>query len=358
MVYIYDEEFNLVNTSDIYTSLIWRRKYSACGDFELHVPLSGFNEFKEGYLIRKEADNIFGVIEYINIDTDEVGNEYLIAKGRMIDSYLSKRIVMGTYNFSNSKIEDIISSLFISQISNPSNIKRKIECYSWKGKKGLEESFDLQISYSNLLDVMEELCSSREIGFKTEFNFEEKKLYLECYKGIDRTISQKDNSQCIFSSDRDNIISQSYTLSTNEYKNSVLVIGEGSNNNTKIIEVGEDKSGILRNETVIEVTGINTDSISDNEYVNILREKGIIELSESCVIENFDATINPNGNLTYKKDWDLGDKVTFIDNQKGLFVDRRIVEVEEIYEKSVLQINLVVGEESPTIMKKIKRGNK
>lgn len=360
MIYFYDKEFNCIDVCDIYISLIWRKKYYELGNFEVHIPVSenkDYSYIKKDMLVRKEQDDVFGVVEYIKIETDKDGTEIITVKGSLVDLYISKRIIWGTYNFNERNVEDIIKTLFTSQISNPSDSKRKIENYVFKSNNNLIEKTSIQVSYNNLLEVIQDICCLNEIGFRTRFNFEDNNLYFELYKGVDRTITQDVNDYVIFSKEFDNILSQEYILDTRDYKNITLVAGEGEGSLRKLVVYGENESGVDRNELFVDARDLKSEGTTEEQYINILADRGRIKLNENSIVESFDATININSNLVYKIDYDLGDKVSFVDNRFGIVINKRIVEIEEIYENSALKINCIFGDGQVELLKKIRKGN-
>lgn len=360
MIYIYDREFNCMNVCDAYTSLIWRKKYYEVGNFEVYIPIGNddYSWIKKDMLIRKEQDNTFGVIEYIKIQNDSNGVETITIKGNLVDIYLAKRIIWGTYNFNNKNIEEVINILFTSQVSNPSDAKRKIDNYLFKTNNTFTEKINMQVSYDNLLETIQDICSINEVGFRTAFNFEENKLYLELYKGLDKSITQENNDYIIFSKEFDNVLNQEYVLDIRNYKNTALVAGEGEGANRKLITVGDiAENGLDRNEIFIDARDLKQGDNTESEYINILTDRGKLKLSENSSVESFDSTININSNLVYKVDYDLGDKVSFVDNRFGIVVNKRIVEIEEVYENSMLKVNCVFGEGQVELLKKIRKGN-
>lgn len=360
MIYIYDREFNCINVCDAYTSLIWRKKYYEVGNFEIHIPVGNgdYSWIKKDILVRKEQDNVFGVIEYINLQTNDNGVETIVIKGSLVDIYMAKRIIWGTYNFNNKNIEEVINTLFTSQISNPDDLKRKIDNYLFKNNNTFTEKVNMQVSYDNLLEIIQDICRINEVGFRTSFNFEEGKLYLELYKGLDRSITQEINDYVIFSKEFDNVLNQEYVLDIRDYKNITLVAGEGEGANRKLITIGDIAvSGLDRNELFTDARDLQQGDNLEAEYINILTDRGKLKLSENSSVESFDSTININSNLIYKTDFDLGDKVSFVDNRFGIVINKRIVEIEEVYENSTLKVNCVFGEGQVELLKKIRKGN-
>ena len=94
--------------------------------------------------------------------------------------------------------------------------------------------------------------------------------------------------------------------------------------------------------------------MTDLEYQNKLTERGNEKLAENKDIQTFNSKINLNSNLIYKEDFDLGDIVTCTSKKWGVTIDSRITEVEEVYESTGKQVNIVFGDNMPTLIDKLK----
>ena len=55
--------------------------------------------------------------------------------------------------------------------------------------------------------------------------------------------------------------------------------------------------------------------------------------------------MDPNSNLIYKTDYDLGDKVTYKNEDLEMYVENRIVEISEVFEGNSKKIDVVFGED-------------
>ena len=93
--------------------------------------------------------------------------------------------------------------------------------------KNYTQSLNKQVSYKNLLETVEEIASVSELGFRTNLDIQNKLMVFDIYEGLDRTASNGVNPPAIFSKEFENILEQEYTDSLNNYKNTVLVAGEG-----------------------------------------------------------------------------------------------------------------------------------
>ncbi|OLS02877.1 siphovirus ReqiPepy6 Gp37-like family protein [Tissierella creatinophila] len=362
-LYIFDRELNFKGVIEDYFSFIWTRRYCKCGEFELHCNLSmeNLNILKKGNIVWKKGDKEAGYIQYRNLHQDETGKEILVIKGKFLTNYIGRRIVWDRKNIS-SPPEMAIREIVNDNCINPSKADRKIPLLVLGELKNYLGSLDMQVSYKNVLETIEDISEVNELGIRTLFNYKNKKLIFDIYKSVDRTAGQNINAPAIFSEEFENILEQEYTDSDIEYRNTALIAGEGEGEQREkvFIEVGQ---GLDRYELYVDARDLqSTKTVNDNEvpipiaeYRKILNDRGLSKLDEHKKIETFDSKINLKSNLEYKKDFDLGDRVTITSKKWRITIDTRITEIEEVYEEKGLEINIVFGNNIPTLIDKIKR---
>ena len=223
------------------------------------------------------------------------------------------------------------------------------------------DSVDYQTSYKNLADEIESLSNTNNLGYRVKFDTTNKKLVFETYEGLDRSVNQSVNPRCIFSKEFENVLEQEYTDSLNNYKNLALVGGVGEGTARKLATIG-NSIGLDRFEVFNDQKSLSNEvdsiAMSDTDYNDLLIAKGNETLAENQDIKTFDNKINLSSNLKYKVDFDLGDIVTCLSKSWNITIDSRIVEIEEIYEEQGQQINIVFGNNIPTLIDKIKSMNK
>lgn len=358
-VYIFDKQLNLEGMLGSYTSLIWRRRYSKHGDFELHCALTPENLslLKIGNLIWKNDDAEAGYIQYRNLALNDCGDEILVVQGKFSTGYLNRRIIWGTENL-NTTSELAMRKLIEKNCINPLDTDRKIDLIALSEVKGYIQSINTQTSYANLLDKIEDIANTAELGIRTLLDLQNRRLIFDVYEGSDRTVGQSINAPAIFSKEFENVLSQEYTESDNNYRNVVLVAGEGEGVERERVTLGEG-IGLNRYELYVDARDLQRKKEDDTfipiaQYRDMLNNRGISKLAESKKIETFDSKINLNSNLVYKEDFDLGDMVTCVSKAWGVTIDTRIMEVEEIYEETGKQVNITFGDSMPTLIDKLK----
>lgn len=362
-LYIFDKELNFKGILESYSSFIWRRKYSKCGDFELHCNLTPDTLIllKKGNVIWKNDDLEAAYIEHRNLKQDATGKEVLVLKGKFLTGYLDRRIIWERQNLNTTSELAIREAIYNSAI-NPTNADRKINLLALGEAKNLVQTVSKQVGYKNLLETIEEIASVSELGFRTNLDIQNKLMVFDIYEGLDRTASNGANPPAIFSQEFENILEQEYTDSLNNYRNTVLVAGEGEGSEREFISL-ENGQGLDRYEMFVDARDLqSTKTVNEeevpipiSEYRKMLEDRGISKLSEHKEIETFDSKVNLNSNLVYKEDFDLGDIVTCASKKWGITIDTRITEIEEVYEESGKQINVTFGNEIPTLIDAIKR---
>ena len=359
-VYVFDRNLILHGLLESYTSLIWRRRYSNHGNFELHCSLTPENLelLKKDNIIWKNDDKEAGYIQYRNLALNSNGDEVLVVQGKFLTGYLSRRIIWGTENL-NMASELAIRQLINNNAINPFNTDRKINLMALDKIKGYTQTTNMQTSYKNLLDEIEDIANISELGIKTLLDLQNKQLIFNIYEGLDRTSGNGVNTPAIFSTTYDNVFEQEYTDSSLDYRNVALIAGEGEGAERKTTVVGEG-ADLDRYEVYFDARDIQSKEedetiMPEAEYLQLLRDRGNDKLSEYKDVQTFDSKINLNSNLVYKEDFDLGDKVTCVNKKWGITIDTRITEIEEVYENTGKQVNVVFGNSMPTLIDKIRK---
>ncbi len=354
-LYVFNKELAFQGLIDVFDSFIWRRRYSRCGDFELHLPITAGNLtlLIKGNIIYKKDDREAGYIVYRKLTEDTEGREMLSVTGRFITGYLGRRIIWGTENY-NGTNEAAMRNMINNNCISPADHHRKIELLELGELNGFTQPANFQVSYTNLLSTIEDKAEVSELGIRTLLDVQNKKIKFEIYEGLNRTAGQSLNPQAIFSKEFENILEQEYTDSMSSYRNIALVAGEGEGAERALTTVGSG-IGTDRFELFVDARDLQQGDMSNGDYISQLQQRGNEKLSENSKIQTLSSKVNVLSNLTYKTDFDLGDLVTCVSKKWGITIDTRITEVEEVYEAEGKQINITFGNDIPTLIEKIKK---
>ena len=359
-LYVLDKNLDLIGVIDNFETLIWTRKYKEPGKFQLNLPATADNIslMQDENIIYRKDDLEGGIINHIEYTVSDKGEKLLAITGNLITSYLSRRINWGTVNYSG-RVDLLMQKIVTDNCISPSNSNRIIPLLEIVDTN-YTDTINIQDSYSNLTDLLTDIASAKDFGYRVRIDTRDGERYLifEAYKGIDRSINQSNISPTIFSLNMENILTENYIKDSKDYKNVALVAGEGEGTDRKLVSINDSKE-LDRFEMYVDARDLqqtsNDETLTDTEYENVLIQRGIEKLAECEKIETFEGTINTNANNIYKVDYDLGDIVTIVDKDLGIKLDTRITEIEETYEKGKVKIVPTFGNNIPTILSKIKK---
>ncbi len=339
-----DKDFELCGLISNFSSLLWNRKYYECGNFNLQIGLKYYEQFKRAKYLYSRNFLESGVFEGLNYKTTKMGTDIQIS-GRFLESLLAKRVINKTQNFTNMITEDIIRSL-VSNFAIDVSDDRKIPELVLGNRYGLGRKRTIQITGANLLDKIYELCKEDELSIHLYIDFKNKKLVFEVWQGLDRTDVQNENSWAIFSKNFENLMEDSYSTTDSNYYNFAYVEGQGRNEERIGVEVNQIKEGEERREIYVDARDLQMgDDMTLDNYLELLKERGIEKLSSFKKVETSNFKINPLANLKYKTDYNLGDRTVYKNEDLNFSIDNRIVEITECYEKGEKIIDLTFGDD-------------
>lgn len=335
---IYNQEMDFRGVMENQTSLIWSRKYFEPGSFELYTPITDDNLklTKRGNLIWMRGSDEAAVIEDRKLEESDTKNEITL-KGRFLSSYMDRRLIKGTTNF-KGKVEVAMRQL-LSGVEPIPRVKL--------GElQGFEEEVEFQATYKNLLEYEKKLAKSAGLGFRFRPDFDEKVIYFEVYRGVNRTISQGVNNRVIFSEAYNNLNNTIYRENDQLYKNVAYVGGEGEGSDRAIVKVGEAYGLDLR-EVFVDAKDIRKENMTTEQYNAKLKTRGKETLDNDVISSSFECDTGADMNYKYKINYDLGDVVTVKKKAWGITEDKRMTEAREVYEYGGRRIEPTFGDSLP-----------
>lgn len=329
---ILDKNFDSSETLDIFESLIWTDRYFGYGDFELYMPAN--EEILQllplgYYLYIRESERLM-IVEDHEISTDAEEGAHLKITGRSLESILERRIVWNQTVLTGS-LQNGVKKLLDENVISPSDGSRKIPNFIFKVSEDpriTALTLDAQYYGENLYDVIVDICKSENLGFK--IILDGKNMVFSLYMGIDRSYAQETNPYVVFSPGFDNLLNSNYIESEKTLKTIALVAGEGEGSNRKVTTVQKEaKTGLDRREVFIEATGVssyvNGETISDDEYMKQLSQKGTEELAKNKKTISFEGEADISSTYTFGEDYYIGDIVQVL-NEFGCQARSRITE--------------------------------
>lgn len=351
---VYTPQLQFIGIIENYSSLLWNRKYSAAGSFELHVPIIAdtLNYLIRGNVITYPGASEAGVIESIQAEQDAKSNQYVI-KGRFLESYLDRRLVYNTFASPTYNYSGLVEVGMRTILANAENIPL-ITMYDTEGTEpgqlhGYPETITFQATYQNLLKYESKLADSASMGFRCIPDLTNRLIIFDVYKGLDHSEGQSERVRVVFSDEYKNLNSVKYTENDQLLKTTCFVGGQGEGANRVWEKAGDHSlTGLDRREVKLDATDVSPNGLTDAQYREKLQQRGEELLKNNDIlITSFECEAATNGNFIYKEHYDIGDIVTVKKEGWGLSVDLRITELTEIYERGKTTVVPTFGNPLP-----------
>lgn len=340
---IYNRDMEFQGIIENQRSLLWNRQYNETGDFELHCPITPYNVslLKRGNLVWKKGAVDAGIIEDLHIQEDSEGNEIAV-KGRFLPSYYDRRLIKEICNYQNFTCEAIMKNLALIAYGYFSNLILIDESRDLPGR------MSLQVTYKNALSCIQKVAKQAQFGFRVVPNFNAKTMTFVVYQGVDRSMAQSDRARVIFSEGYNNLSSASHDENDQVYRNVCFVGGRGTGPSRQYVAVGDtDVTGFDRREIFVNGSDISPDNLTDDEYLEALKQRGLDKLAENALYNSIECEAIPYGNFEYGTDYDLGDIVTIKKESWDIGENLRITGITEVYENGTQTIQPTFGEPVP-----------
>lgn len=378
---VFDTTIEPLGAIDELASLLWHIKYFDVGTFSLLAPITDNNSklLVEGNIIvkhdgkREITDAAGGTwrraaqITYVHITKDENGLEQIEAQGFMLGWWLGKRCISPQI-VATATNQSLINTMIKNNCGSGASAKRRFPQFVMLEQETIGGS---AVEYANEVyaDLGQEVkarAQAGKLGYDILINERGKRYGFYLYKGKDLTAKNNDgNTPCIFSRDFDNVNEQEYTASIENGGNFIYVQGAADDNGSQPIVTVDaaGAAGLELEEVFCDATDIarkyqsgETEvTIPLNTYLQMLKTRGSAELESYGKTINFVSTINTNSNLKFKRDFDLGDRITCKEEKWRIQIDARITEVTETYQKGAEEIEATFGDSLPTLVDKIRK---
>ena len=319
---------------DSFSSLLWDIEYYACGVFEVYIAASPKNIeiFRTGRIVGRDDDKEhYGLIESVQLETDAEDGDYLIVSGRFLMCLLERRIIYPTFNFTKKvSYAQIVNN--VVQYNACRTGARKIPGLSIGDSSGScwNQNTKLQISYDNLMKWIYTICE--KIGGTANIRLvkttdEQYEMLLELSEGTDRSILQEDNPHIVFSDGYNNLLSFSYSTDSSVQRNYAYILGKGEGEERKRTTYcdGDEPEHLVRYEVYVDAKDMADEEqedgaskpIPDDEYINLLQEKGKESMVQPLVVSESQIAVQ-QAQFRYGVDYFVGDYVTVEHRRFGL----------------------------------------
>lgn len=329
-LYVLDQNFTRIAVIDDYESILWVDRYNEPGEFEIYAAVTSDMlqyPIANNYIQIAESDRVM-IVEDIGIESNsETGNKIRVT-GRSLESILGRRCITNTLDVSG-KIQNSIKSIINANIIAPSDANRKISNFIFQDTSDagiVNLTFEKQYRGNSVLEIVEEMCQNKNIGFKITLN-DAKQFVMTLYKGVDRSYDQNALPYVVFKPSFDNVISSDYKENSSSSRTFVYVHAQYFNQSqtVDVTRTAGSGSGLLRKEHYTESSIVKKDDMSLADYYAKLDQDARSVLSNYKVSKSFSGKYDTTNMFKYGEDFNLGDIVQ-VANEYGMESTSRVTE--------------------------------
>ncbi len=344
-LYIYNSQLEHIGIIDVFQSLIWVRRYSSAGTFELYLAKNAAGHIERGnYIYRPDC----GEIMYISaVETTE--DRHVIVTGYSAEGILRKRTLR---NDASGGVNAVLSRVLEAaplpalELSAENDISGD---YNGDMMATLEDYVRFKIGDSGK-------------SYRIDFDRARGKLVFKIFSGRDLS------KDVIFSESIGNLYNVRYSAAEDGCANVIVCTCDAPPDGVKIFgglpwyTYNDQIKGLQRNESRLNVSPIiklgllHTDEetieylyVDNDATIKVMQAQAAAIASN--ISENFTAEVRADG---YRTDYNVGDMVSIINEIDGTAYVRRVEEVKEVFDVSGCKVTPVFGENLKTIYDLIK----
>ena len=205
-VYLLDDNYKIISIIDDFTSLIWRRKYKSCGDYELHCAHDRFHDISSASYIYRPDRKEVGLIESYALNTPTC-----YAKGRFIECLLADIVIHPTEKYVEKTHEHIVRDLISKYMAHV--------VLGEPNSPEIGSQINTQVTGKNLMEYVYDQLNSVDASFSLTWDLVAKNLKFSVWKPSERSAT------VVFSEEFDNLKTFSYQYSEKDVKNYAVIAG-------------------------------------------------------------------------------------------------------------------------------------
>ena len=126
--YVFDQDYTLLGILTSPISVTYTEKYNDLGDFQVNLPVDEINRElikSDNIILFDKEKGTAGIIGIISADGETDGTPQIIAKGKLIEEYIYRRICWGLFSTTETP-ENVIYNMLTTQVISPTDPDRAI----------------------------------------------------------------------------------------------------------------------------------------------------------------------------------------------------------------------------------------
>ena len=343
-IYFLDSSFDVCGgPSDMFTSVVWSRRFFECGTFTLHAPAEMLPLAESAVYVRSEPMSD-GKIRCGRIEHIESGGGECVISGKMLESLFADRLLQGNGKFSGTVSDAVwaaVSSVYGESVERSADSAQ------------ISSAVNLYYSWTDLGSWLYRSLKPYGASFTFEFETGGDKPRFCIVKGTDRSSkSTADADKAVFSASLGNISSVEIKRDVVFAKNKAYVCGGDGT----LVTLDKSGGGGVREIYKKYDDMILEDFDSAALYTAALGEKAEELLAEHPEAVSVSAECEANAEPLIGRDCFLGDLCDVTDEKSGLSFGLRLTGADEVFENGKASVYPFFGEEADFI-KRIREKN-
>lgn len=235
-VYTLDTQLRRAEVIDRFESLIWTERFSAWGDFELHVLSTPEMRrlLPAGTRLAMNESHRVMTVELVENTTDSDGRAMLKLTGRSLEAMMDERTARNTFVSLGVMPKwtitgtpgDIARTIFNAIMRTNTNFPEDQLPFLAAGTLfppgNIEEPGDvitIELGLGSVYKAIQEICSAYNLGFRILRDGDNSRFFFDIYSGNDRTTLQAVLDPVVFAPELDNLTDISEITATGNYRN-------------------------------------------------------------------------------------------------------------------------------------------
>lgn len=317
---LYDADLNRIAIiGEQYISCLWSEGYNTIENFSLE--LIATDEYKrkisvDCYVGRTDRETL------MVIKTVQISGGKIVASGKQATRVLDDVPFIGTIE-SGSDIDTAVINAY-----NNSDQYRNVEFSS----TSLGVEYNHQISNKSFSELCQTMCQSEDVGFRAIRD--NGSVIVEFYQPTE-------NENLVFSENFGNLSVDSVSISSENYKNYAIVLGEGEGDNRTKVFVDLTNGGERRS-LIVDAKDLQLeDGETIDNYKERLVSRGIEKLLERT--KTFSCDFTPYA-YDFGKKYDLGDVLTIYLTDYGITLKARVARFTQKSQENKTETTIQVGQ--------------
>lgn len=339
-VFTLDNFYRRQTVIESYESFIWTERFSAQGDFELHMysTLENRKLFPDGIKIAHSDTARVMVVKTVEDSTDDTGKAMLKITGTSLENILDQRVARGTLGdltttpkWSLTGLPKAIATqmfhdICVTGILDAGDIIPGINegsIFPVDTIAAPSDSVTYETELTTLYLAIKNLCDIYSMGFRLVRDGDTSQLYFDIYMGSDRTTGQTTLPAVVFSPDFDNLKNTQEITTIALYKNVAYVFSPVGHEIVYALDIDPAIEGFDRNILIVKADDITdtTPSVASAKMI----QRGKDELAKAKKLFAFDGEVSQISQYKYGVDYNLGDLIE-LQNSDGVTTNVQVTE--------------------------------